>query len=477
MMYNQGVNITTSLRNSVSFFARPSFGIALVCSFFIAASFNLAYHFASQYAYVDGSFINYRDLIFHIVDISVVLLLLWSFLYAGVHKTKEVMYGMGLMLLFALLLLVSHPEPVSIYGTIRLGMYGVCWLVAGEWLHKCLNERTCRDRKQFRLVLVVSLIVAASIQSCIGLLQCMNNRMLGIDALGESIVEVGGYGASSVYLPVGILLRAYGTFPHPNLLGGFLVASGIVGLFSSEILAKWLKEKWSKDKDRIVRNCISGAYAGFLILISLGIIATWSRSAITAWIIAVIIWTGSLFMKRWKKKGICMYIAALFIVLLSVGMWVSVGNDEVSRTLRERFINQSAVTDVSVSERSELNEEAMKMISNDPLFGVGIYGFTKEVADSELFGQGGIRLIQPVHNVVLLAISEVGLSGVIFLAAFAVILFRRITLSGYTVAAGMFLVISMMTDHYLWTLPQGLAIWGIVLAGSVIVMPGRYRKS
>lgn len=489
-MYNQGVKITTSLKKNSSFFARSSFGIALICFLFIATSFNIAYHVTSRYAYVDGSFINYRDLILHIVDISVVFSVLWCWLYAGVRETKSVIFGTGLILFFVFIQLLSHPEVISIYGTVRIGLYCVCWLMMGEWLRKCLNGQACPDRKRYRLIILASLVVAAGLQSCIGILQYMNNRVLGIDILGESIVQVGGYGASSVYLPIGIFLRAYGTFPHPNLLGGFLAATGIIILFSFDIVYEYLKGiptegsrpkgkpsniDFSIEKETVANWRISGMYVVLLAVISLGITATWSRSAITAWIIAIIIWACSLVMKQWKKKGMLRFLAVVSVLLFSVGLWVSVGGDKISGTIHERFINQLSTSDVSVSERAELNNEALKIISDKMTYGVGIYGFTKEVADSELFGQGGIRLIQPAHNVFLLAISEVGLLGVIFLAAFAFVLFSKMPLSGYTVASGIFLLIAMMTDHYLWTLPQGMAIWGIVLFGGIITDRRRYR--
>jgi len=69
---------------------------------------------------------------------------------------------------------------------------------------------------------------------------------LGLQLLGESFLAPHLSGVAKISTEQGLVMRAYGTFPHPNILATFLIISifaGITLLLLSKI--KYYNEKLS----------------------------------------------------------------------------------------------------------------------------------------------------------------------------------------------------------------------------------------
>jgi hypothetical protein len=97
---------------------------------------------------------------------------------------------------------------------------------------------------------------------------------------------------------------------------------------------------------------------------------------------------------------------------------------------------------LSLIKRIDLNIEAIKMIFHYPLLGVGLNNY---LLNSKYF--------QPVHNVYLLILSQVGIVGVWFI--YKIIRLLRLKILWIVLVTAMF-------DHYWMTLPQNW--WLLVLA-------------
>jgi hypothetical protein len=82
--------------------------------------------------------------------------------------------------------------------------------------------------KAFRAA-IVAVAVMAVLQSIVGILQFSHQESIGLQMLGEPILSSYVGGVSTIEIGGGRILRAYGTFPHPNILAGFL-ALGLVSL-------------------------------------------------------------------------------------------------------------------------------------------------------------------------------------------------------------------------------------------------------
>ena len=261
-----------------------------------------------------------------------------------------------------------------------------------------------------------------------------------LDMKWPGVLDPSIRGASVVQLTNGLrVLRAYGTLPHPNILGGSIFIS-LLGATSLFLTNK--KPNYSA-----------------LILLCLGIILiglTFSRSAWLALTVFVIL--PSLKLKYFDRKKIFLLLSV--IALSFVLTFFSLRN-----LVFTRISNPSTSTEViSTVGRSWLTQQAMDVIRQQPLTGVGIGSFIIQLSNTAVEGAP----IEPVHNVFLLITAEIGIVGLILIIG----LFISITIkickahSPQAILASATLtglgVISLF-DHYLWTLAPGRMILGLAL--------------
>ncbi len=134
------------------------------------------------------------------------------------------------------------------------------------------------------------------------------------------------------------------------------------------------------------------------------------------------------------------------------------GNDSVSRAVRERLVTQSSGSDVSVTERKELASRAWDIIDEHQAMGTGAGTFVRELADYPVVTPRGLRVMQPVHSVPLLMLSEVGIIGCVLLGLAAGVMLWKETISVKGILIVGTIVLLGLMDHYLWSLPQGMGI-------------------
>jgi O-antigen ligase len=133
--------------------------------------------------------------------------------------------------------------------------------------------------------------------------------------------------------------------------------------------------------------------------------------------------------------------------------------------VQARTINTSShAEEFSFIGRAWLNGEALNMIRAYPLIGVGIGSFIIELGKRA--GEGYV--VEPAHNIFLLAGAELGIPGMLLVTAFFVSfahrLFktqdRNVILAGATLAG---LGVISMFDHYLWTLAPSRLMLGLMI--------------
>ena len=74
----------------------------------------------------------------------------------------------------------------------------------------------------------LTIIVSAFFQSLVAILQFIRQKSLGMSFLQESVFSVYDPGVAKIAIDGHIFVRAYGFFPHPNVLGGFLAISLLI---------------------------------------------------------------------------------------------------------------------------------------------------------------------------------------------------------------------------------------------------------
>ncbi len=158
------------------------------------------------------------------------------------------------------------------------------------------------------------------IQSLIGIAQFVVQHSLGLFLLKESLVGQGISGVAKIIANHHSLIRAYGLFPHPNLLGGFLFFSIIVTMLYKKMFhvehsvgdveqlehdqlencSTWNNLGVSNQSGQIVPRGTIGSFLGvkmlnlcniinLILLIQIfGILLSFSKAAILALVVALV---------------------------------------------------------------------------------------------------------------------------------------------------------------------------------------------
>lgn len=247
-------------------------------------------------------------------------------------------------------------------------------------------------------------------------------------------------GASVVQLANGLrILRAYGTLPHPNILGGmvFVTLLGPVSLFLAHKRPNYPA----------------------LILLALGIILLGLSFSRSAWL-ALIAFIGILILKSKHFEG-----KRLFLLIASIALAIVLTMYPLKDLVFTRISNSAVVTEQnSIVGRVWYTQQALAMIQKYPLTGVGIGSFVLELSKSAVDGV----LVEPAHNIFLLATAELGIVGLLLMISqfisIALTIFRakspQVILASATLTG---LGVISLFDHYLWTVAPGRIMLGLVL--------------
>ncbi|KKU49119.1 hypothetical protein A3E96_02795 [Candidatus Uhrbacteria bacterium RIFCSPHIGHO2_12_FULL_46_13] len=326
-------------------------------------------------------------------------------------------------------------------------------------------------------LLVSALITSAVLQSLFGLWQVLRVYVPASTFLGMSEQTALRLGASVVETTSGRWLRAYGTFSHPNILGGFLSITllFIIDRYFAvyENFQRWWdkygaggKNLWSDIAVKKTALDIALVLASFVVVLA-GLVATFSRSAMIALLAGFIVyWAMKYHANRIRATVLGVKLAAITFAVLFVWQMF------LPELWQVRITSNSRLEQRSVSERVQGYNEAWNIFKAYPLLGTGLQNYTIALAK---LNPGELSYIyQPVHNVFLLLFIELGIVGT------AVVLFifkkRLKQFFHYLFNEAPPLAIAMLTlfivigllDHYLWSLHGGLLI-AMTISGVVFM--------
>lgn len=287
---------------------------------------------------------------------------------------------------------------------------------------------------------VFALWAGGIIQGGLGVYQFLNQSVFGSKWLGMAPQQAMQGGASVIEFGIERWLRAYGSFGSPNSLGIYLAVLLVLGfILYFQIQARHYKILVS---------------AGQL-FISSGLLLSFSRGA---WLAALVGIVALGFLIFSKEKGLLplFYKQTSFIALISI-FWVIIFFPIFSA----RFNTHLRLEALSISERASQYAEAISFIKTNPLFGVGpgVFTYALHIKNPNFpYWQ-----YQPVHNIYVLLVVEMGIVSVLFLSVVMTGLLRKIIRNNPVyLPVLLVLLVAGIFDHWLASMFTGTVFWWVV---------------
>lgn len=355
------------------------------------------------------------------------------------------------------------------------------------------------------------------LQAGVGIAQYFAQQSCGLKWFGEADLSPYIQNVAKIVVDGGRILRAYGTLPHANVLGGYLGVAiilwialtaliylrlfhveqsgkfgklfhveqfrptrGIVGLQKAtpglrlqQFFARGFAEGRTAAEGHLT---IVYIYVLVFIIFVLGIILSFSRSAWLGIIVGVVLLL--LLLRKdihrfWKLSSFHSRVP-IYLAILSTVILISAFYPQITAKVTQFDQNQ----DQAIAGRAQYNQIALKMIKKTPLFGVGYHNFVERMPQYSAQPLEWWQL-QPAHNIYILALAEVGVFGflcliiaILTLVIFAIYRLRsrwhrlsddaQIAFSGILCAVIALLIIGML-DHYLWDIQQGMLLFWLLM--------------
>ncbi len=401
----------------------------LFALFFVLLPTQLGKHFWPDFAFVAGQRVDYLSTTLYMTDIIIFLCIVVSF--KSLRKIPA--FFIASMFLFLAIGIYFSINPFSgWYTCLKLLEY----IFFGYSLVLFLKEK--KDNKNF---LLPFLAVSVVYESVIAIFQFFLQHSLNgfFYFLGERNFSGSTPGIANASIHGQLILRPYATFSHPNVLAGFLLITMLL------IFSIFWGNRNSNSKYYLYPTLLVGTIA---------LVLTLSRGAILLWMAILVIMSCWIFL---KKFGLKVSLAIAFLVVVISASFFD------SSLLFSRF-TQISLSDESVVQRIVLATIAWKMFASHIIFGIGFGNF---LTNSPIFlpPQSSISLLQPVHNIFLLILSETGIVGLFFSLWFVLQAYKhvigslkkegKVTSSGSLLIAFSSMLALGMFDHYFLTLQQG----------------------
>ncbi len=386
----------------------------------------LGKHFFPPFSYVSGIRVDYLSPTFYVTDLLIVLLFVVT-LFVDISIFRQNVFRANKVLVLVFFLLSMG---VFLSKNQAAGLYGLCRLV--EFLF--FGFYTARKVKDLQMPAVL-FSIGIICESLLSVWQFLLQHSVGglLYLLGERTFFGDTPGVANASISGQLVLRPYGTFPHPNVLAGFLVIAMTIIYFQ-------------KKNHLFLISLFLGTTALFLTL---------SRIAIASWVceaVCLFIYNNrdTLTKKRRSIYGLIGFVIILFFALSPLG---------------QRFFSGN-LGDVSLVEREQQMLVGLRMFFDHPLLGVGINNYFAHIL--YYLKSKSVLQLQPVHNIYLLLLAQTGVVGFFFTIVFLKKTFQKISKTKSEARRMFFFLFSLLfvlglSDHYLLTIQQGQLLTAFIL--------------
>lgn len=326
---------------------------------------------------MNGIRLDYLSPAFYISDFLIILLILSSYKEVFLKKSVTFFLSHRFFVLFLLVLVIPLLYSFSSLALL-FGILKVC-----EFLYVGLYVSTMVSKRDMGTLTEVFVSVAI-LESILAILQFVNQGSLNgvFYFVGERFYTLSSVGIAAMNTSQGLMVRPYGTFPHPNVLAFFLFM-GVV--FSSYAMhhAKGLRRY---------------VFLLALLILEAGLFITFSRTVLFINVLFLLYAFGYVSLKESRRK----IKNILFVIFLLIFTTLYIAFNYT------RFLHLSGITQ-SIIPRYDLILLSLSAIASSPFFGVGLNNFYYfEALHQTDFSS---IYLQPVHNIFLLVASQLGIVG------------------------------------------------------------------
>jgi O-antigen ligase len=304
---------------------------------------------------------------------------------------------------------------------------------------------------------VLALWLGGVVQALLAIAQFYLQEVFASKWLGMALHLPSHFGAGVIETGSGRWLRAYGSFGWPNSLGFYLAIVWVLGFV---FYSKFYLPKKSK-------LLLALFTAGQMIILS-GLVLSFSRAA---WIAAIVglITLVCLIVKKNNSSEEKYYQNIYFLCrqLISATGLVLFFVATLSSLFFTRLNPVTRLEAISLNDRLNQYAEAQKIITQHFWFGVGPGNYSNYLAKIQPSLQ--VWELQPVHNIFLLEMAEIGVlfsifHSLLFLFLISFVLKRNRLFLPIILT----LLLTGVFDHWGWSLYGGQLLWGVVF-GIVLV--------
>ena len=326
------------------------------------------------------------------------------------------------------------------------------------------------------LILIVSFGV---FNSLIATYQFFAFKSFGLQFIGEPVLSFLP-GISKVAFPGTILIRGYGLFSHPNILGAYLFLCVMISIFFIE------KIVLTSPKLKIIKLLFAELS---LILCVFGLMVSFSRSAIIVSVISLAIFFYFLFFQKKENNPAKLRKSETWVGIFSIVFSIFIVSFVLGDIILPRF--QGLVGSEAFIDRIKYSQMALDVIEKNPALGIGIGSgvsyFLKNNIYS-MFGFNNFWQFEPVHNLYLIIALEIGIFGLFFFLLFIfnlLIMISKLIFKKSDNKLEPILCLSILVgnltlgifDHYFWDSSSGILIfWTAITISLSIIFSNRQRK-
>lgn len=389
------------------------------------------------WSYLSGTPTEFATLSLYASQVILVFGLMAAYAVHGLPKIRQQYYfPLALGSVIYLITLVSsylaHWSVAAFTGLLEL-------LFAAIFFAALLDERV--RVKEVMKGFVFGLLVPV----VLGIYQVMTGGSGASAIFGLATRDAERTGDAVVIIDGARWLRAYGPFPHPNILGGYL-AVALAGLAFGSPFIKW-----------------RGLAGGLVIVLTLGLLLALSRSALLGLALGLVL---AVIVLRAPSTNLARRVVIpLAALVIGVTLVFSLFAPEVVAKVR----GGGRLEDLSLNERKEQYLAwPSTMHGIDWIIGNGPRNYAFALAQEH--PQKSVWDYQPIHNVPLLILSEIGLLGLLMVCAWSSSI-DKINFSRFpkreavaAFAMGNVVLVILFFDHYIWSFWSGLALIAYIMA-------------